>query len=216
MEFNSINIKIGAVISFGSYNWHVLDVKSDKALLITENIIEKRKYCNEYKTTWETCNLRNYLNTDFLQNFTEEQQNKIEDTLLINRDNPWYGTDGGIGTRDKIFLLSLEEVIKYFGDSGQLKNRFSNDIDCINDQYNSKRIAKHDNVAYWWWLRTPGEDAGSAVGVSYDGIIYVYGYGVSCATAYNPAWEHQIAMIYAGENNGGVRPALWLKLYLCK
>jgi len=212
MEFNSTSIKTDDVISFGSYNWRVIDVKRDKALLITENIIEKRKYCNEYKATWKTCNLRIYLNSEFLQNFTEEQQNKIEDTLLINKDNPWYGTDGGIGTHDKIFLLSLEEVIKYFGDSGQLKNRFSNDIDNINDQYNSKRIAKHGNDAYWWWLRTPGEDAGSVVGVSYDGIIYVYGYNVSYAMAYNPAMGHQIGMIYAGENNGGVRPALWLHL----
>jgi hypothetical protein len=44
-------------------------------------------------------------------------------------------------TDDYIFLLSLEEVVKYFGDSGQLLNGNPNYEHGISDEYNGARIA---------------------------------------------------------------------------
>ena len=38
------NIKIGSLLSFGSYNWRVLDIQNNTALIITEEIIEQRPY----------------------------------------------------------------------------------------------------------------------------------------------------------------------------
>ena len=76
---------------------------------------------------------------------------------MTNDDNPWYGTRGGNTTTDKIFLLSLEEVVKFFGDSGDLKNRKGwywengnfvlkdGQGYAINDQYNSTRIPVNAN-----------------------------------------------------------------------
>ena len=38
-----------------------------------------------------------------------------------NPNNPWYGSMGGEDTQDKIFLLTIEDVVcKYFGDSSRL------------------------------------------------------------------------------------------------
>ena len=61
----------------------------------------------------------------------------------------------GNATKDRIFLLSIEEVVKYFGDSGQFKNR-PKDAYFIEDQYNSARIAEDaDGIVFWWWRRPP-------------------------------------------------------------
>ena len=106
-----ITPKISSIIPFGPYEWRVLDVQDGKALIITENVIEERKYNEESKdVTWETCTLRKYLNGGFLRKLTGEQQRRIAETRVINENNPQYGTKGGNDTSDRIFLLSLEEV----------------------------------------------------------------------------------------------------------
>jgi hypothetical protein len=35
-------------ITFGKYNWRVLDIKIDTALIITEDIVELRWYHNKF------------------------------------------------------------------------------------------------------------------------------------------------------------------------
>jgi len=178
--------------SFGGYTWRVLDEQDGKMLLITEDIIEQRPYnADDEDVTWETCALRAYLNGEFYSKFSAQEQAMILETRNTNADNQWSGTDGGNDTMDKVFLLSIEEVVKYFGDSGQLKNRPEYKW-WIDDQYNSERVAKFINDGSWWWLRSPGCDQGRAAGVSLVGIVYLYGNTVT--------------------NEFDVRPALWLSL----
>jgi len=178
--------------SFGGYTWRVLDEQDDKLLLITEDIIELRPYNAAYEdVTWETCTLRAYLNGEFYSKFSEQEQAMILETRNTNLDNQWFETDGGNDTMDKVFLLSLEEVVKYFGDSGQLKNR-PEDIWRIDDQYNSKRVAKFSNDKFRWLLRSPGYSRDYVTFVSNDGFVRLYGIRV--------------------DEECGVRPALWIKL----
>jgi len=102
----------------------VLKTYSNRALLITENIIERRPYNDKYvDTSWENCALRKYFNGELYDSFSKEEEALIAETSISNNNNPWYGTIGGRDTKDKMFLLSIEEVIYYFGDSGDLKNR---------------------------------------------------------------------------------------------
>jgi hypothetical protein len=100
------NIKIGDIIPFGEYDWRVLDVQKgiagqcpDKALIITENVVALRVYhlyhYESAKITWEKCDLREYLNEEFLDRFSNECK------LLIVSD---------------VFLLCTEEAEKYFKD----------------------------------------------------------------------------------------------------
>ena len=50
---------IRTMISFGGYNWRILDVKDNMALLLTEYIIEQRSYHSAYEEiTWADCALR--------------------------------------------------------------------------------------------------------------------------------------------------------------
>jgi hypothetical protein len=182
-------------VKFGKYNWRVLDVRDGKALLLTEGIIEKRVYNVERADiTWEECTLRQYLNGKFLQTFSGAEQGRILKTNNINADNQRFGTGGGNNTVDRVFLLSIEETVRYFGDSGQLQNSNPSSRLWIDDQYNKERMAKHGNGELaWWWLRSPGYSGNYAASVFDVGGIRIRGLGVYGVS-------------------GGVRPALWLNL----
>ena len=189
--------KTGDIIPFGEWDWRVLDVHDGKALIITENVIEERPYIVDgTEVTWETCALREYLNGEFLQKFTTSERERIEETRILNPDNLWYGTNGGNATIDKVFLLSLEEVSRYFDDSGDYQNKNSMewyDGFGFSNTNDSKRIASSDKYAsWWWWLRSPGSYGTNAAVVNDEGFVIVDGYGGDS--------------VY-----GGVRPALWLK-----
>jgi hypothetical protein len=190
------DLKIGQrYVEFGKYKWRVLDVKDGKALLLSEEILEKREYHHEDVSTWENCDLRGYLNVDFLWTFNDEEQKQIATVINKNEDNQWFSTEGGNDTKDNIFLLSLTECVKYFGDSGRFHNPTKGDKDQgdFHDQYNDVRKAKYSNDWHGWWLRSPGKDSSYAAYVSISGKLNMYLYHIDYT-------------------EGGVRPALWLKL----
>jgi TPR repeat protein len=182
-------------IRFSDYTWRVLDVQGDKALLLTEEIIERRPYNMTFAdVTWEKCTLRYYLNNEFYQKFNSSEQAVILATKNTNANNPWFANaNGGNNTTDKIFLLSIEQVVRYFGDSGQLKNKNPHSEYWIDDEFNKARVANYRDKACWWWLRSPGLSDLSAAGVGADGRNGVLGLRVDY-------------------DEGGVRPALWLNL----
>jgi len=192
----SINAAVGDIIEFGGYEWRVLEVRDGNALILNENIIMYRMYkVDGYDTAWEDSSLRRYLNGEFFDSFTQAERARIVETRNANADNQWYGAAGGRETADRIFLLSLEEVVQYFGDSGQLSSRPSANTRIIDDQFNSMRTAGDlSGNNSWWWLRTPGFNSYFATFVYPDGAISVFGDSVPV--------------------RGGVRPALWLNLQL--
>lgn len=149
------DIKIGSSLSFGGYDWRILDIQNDTALIITEYIIEQQPY-NNYAggVTWADCWLRKYLNSEFYNKFTAAEQSRIIPVLNKNQDNQWYGSTGGEDTRDYIFLLSIEEVVcKYFGDSSKnLENRSAKQRYWFQkkDKNNDKRRSTFDDGGIWW------------------------------------------------------------------
>jgi hypothetical protein len=185
----------------------VLAVEDGKALIITDKIIGFRVYHNTWLSiTWANCELRKYLNGDFYDSFSEADRARIAETRNVNKNNQhWNNTPGGADTTDKIFLLSLEEVVEYFGDSGQLANMPSDAL-YIDDSFNNARIAyaakAHTfswgetvsaGTAWNWWLRSPGGSPNIAAFVGSDGHVGVYG-------------------SYVVDASYGLRPALWLNL----
>ena len=149
----------GGKIKLGGYDWLVLDIFDRKALVVSDRILSERAYHSaEEAVTWESSEMRRYLNGDFLGAFSESEKKRIAETVLMNGDNPEYNTAGGNNTSDKVFLLSLGDAEKYFID-------------------NSARTAvKLDGEAMHYWLRSPGCEPTSAAYVEYDGVIS-YGYG---------------------------------------
>ena len=191
---------VGNVVTFGAYEqdnntsngkepieWEVLGVENDgTCLLISRYALDARPYNKEeIGVTWETCTLRSWLNDGFLSSaFSAEERTKIVVTNNKNTDNPNYGTQGGNDTSDYVFLLSLEEIEKYYSIN---KNTGS-------DWYwrGEDRLKKYptayakaqgayisDNGACWWWLRSPGSASVYAASVGDDGYVRVAGYSVT-------------------------------------
>jgi len=219
-----IPIPPGGKIRFGEYDWFVLDKQNDKMLIITEKVIGKRAYhSQECEITWETCDMRKYLNGEFYDSFSESDRERIIEVINENSDNPWYGTNGGNPTNDKIFLLSIDEVLKYFGDSGQIKTRYmypncewckDEFLPWLDDRYNINRRAVDDTgIVRHWELRSPGSNGRCVSSVSgfcgdgFDqGAIFISG---NCELV-----DGHFMLDASGGLTGtkGVRPALWLKL----
>lgn len=91
------------------------------------------------------------------------------ETVTVTADqNPNYNTDPGNDTQDKVFLLSIDEVNRYFA---------ADDVRvCMPTQTAVANGAWPDDVgACWWWLRSPGRNSKSAARVLSDGSVYDYG-----------------------------------------
>lgn len=131
---------VGEIIKFGGIDWRVLELDGEMVFLLSEYLLEKKKMMETSDpVTWETADLRAYLNGDFLSSqFSEDERKWIEETLVETADDRESGTPGGNPTRDRIFLLSLEEVEQYLPEK---EDRIAGPV---------------DGKADAWWLRTPG------------------------------------------------------------
>ena len=71
-------IKKGSAIPFGRYKWKVLTTYRDKALIMTEKIVEARPFhTSAYGAEWGDCTLRKYLNGPFLKDNFGEGEKKL-------------------------------------------------------------------------------------------------------------------------------------------
>ena len=117
-------MKVNDIITFGTYpqtkytdevspiEWKVLAVDGDKALVITDKIIDQVRFNEKYAdVTWADSILRGWLNNEFFNKaFTAEEKEKILTTAVSTPDNDKWGTKGGEDTEDKIFALSIQEL----------------------------------------------------------------------------------------------------------
>jgi tetratricopeptide (TPR) repeat protein len=188
------------LVEFGDYQWSVLSVEGDKALLITEKIVDVQAYNDEYiAITWEECTLRKYLNTEFYDTFSASDKNQILTTHVMNNDNSEYGTPGGNDTDDKIFLLSMVEANKYFiSDQNRQAPHTTQSMEKLLSYWYSIGYDQDESYfqgerAWYWWLRSPGSLNIHATRVSDGGGIEADGDGVS-------------------NNQAGIRPALYISL----
>ena len=172
-------LKDRKLVKFGRWDWRVLDEQDGKMLILTDCVVDYTRYHEpDTKITWEDCNLRKYLNEQFVSEFSDSEKARIIKAKVENKGNPWYKLGkGGNDTEDCIFLLSIDELVKYFGDSGDLAKRKGwywagaerdkedreydiNEMILKNkrgqflyDQYNDARIAKNlYNDTSWWRL----------------------------------------------------------------
>lgn len=169
--------------------WLVLDKKNDKVLLISKHVLVDKAFDESgSNATWENCSLRKWLNADFINDaFSTAEQSKIQSTQVPADKNPKFDVDSGNPTTDKVFLLSVLEVEKYFS-SAETKELFD--------------VVAGSNVSNPWWLRTSGA----------SGSIFNFSDGLqNCATLITISG----AISYGGNPVGtakGVRPAMWVSL----
>ncbi|MCL2855349.1 MAG: DUF6273 domain-containing protein [Defluviitaleaceae bacterium] len=156
--------EVGGMVRFGRFDWRVLTiVAGNRALLISNEILEKRAYHGDFEVklgmersiTWEKSALRKYLNTQFLEMFSKEERGRI----VVTRNT----TEASNDTNDYVFLLSLEEARSTMKGNADRVARYS---------------GKSRSTTSWWWLRSPGRDQHRAKSVYGDGHIYVRGFNV--------------------------------------
>lgn len=208
-KWNKIkNIKVGDTYTFGAYEqdnstsngkeaieWTVLDKDGMSLLLISKQALDCQQYNTSYTdVTWESCSLRKWMNGTFLNKaFNAEEQAQIQNTTVSADKNPEYNTNPGNATTDKVFLLSINEVEKYFN-SDEARKCAPTAYAKAQGAYTSDSYKTASGAATcWWWLRSPGYYQNYAAYVINDGSVNYNGYYVN----YD---------IYA------VRPALWINL----
>ena len=153
LTYTEVEFRPGAHLWFGAEKtpWRVLELdrEADTALLIAEEpVCEKAYHDKREDITWEQCSLRKWLNGVYYEKtFSEEEKVVILDRELKNPDNAEYGTRGGNDTKDKIFLLSIDEAKRYFASD------------------------KDRACGQFWWLRSPGLYQAYAAHVFADGSL---------------------------------------------
>ena len=208
-KWNKIkNIKVGDTYTFGAYEqdnstsngkeaieWTVLDKDGMSLLLISKQALDCQQYNTSYTdVTWESCSLRKWMNGTFLNKaFNAEEQAQIQNTTVSADKNPEYNTNPGNATTDKVFLLSINEVEKYFN-SDEARKCAPTAYAKAQGAYTSDSYKTASGAATcWWWLRSPGLIQSYAA--------YVYTDGSVCCTGR-----------YVLSDNAAVRPALWINL----
>ena len=199
-------LKKGDYFKFGSYyqenstkktpiEWLVLKKSGTKVLLISRYALDCKMYLNPFfvDKTWENCDLRKWLNGEFLKSaFSAAEQKKIALTKLANDNNAKYGTLGGNSTEDKVFCLSIAEAGSLFEDDDSrifVPTPYALSKGC----WKSSENFINGRGCCSWRLRSPGNDHSHAMFVSSAGALILRGYSV-------------------GDDGFAVRPALWVNL----
>ena len=163
--FEPAEAEPGDKVTFGLYDWRVLEREDDSLLLLMSGAEKHeetrgRAYNDTLEdTTWADCTLRAWLNGEFLENgFSEEEREKILPQECVNPDNKVYGTEGGEDTEDKVTLLTGDMYEQY--------------LELI------KTISMN------FWIREPGYTQQNAQFVSHRREVMPYGYGVDCDRFY--------------------------------
>lgn len=142
---------VGEQVSFGEYGgeeitWIVLEENADGALLWTDFCIDAQQYNNGRleSVSWETCTLRQWLNTDFMEDaFSEEEQSHIIRSRIDNMD---CGE-----TEDCVFILSAQELEMYAGE--YLTGYPTAYAERNGLLVNSGIVSDFDRGKTWYWIR---------------------------------------------------------------
>jgi hypothetical protein len=193
----------GKVIEFGEYEWRILDIKDKKALIITDEIIEKRRL-DEKSSIRASSEIRKYLNGDFYNKFTPTDRSKIiiqnNRTKKISKSE--CSADACEYTDDHIFCLSYEEAYIYFSDCTKKLEKVEKIAKrdkynwYIEDENSILRQAKFEGKNFTWWLRSPSYDGSTTARVLSNGCIRILVKHI----------RHDFIAVH------GIRPALWLNI----
>ena len=172
-SYNFSKVKKGDTIKFGTYEqsypvdgkdpieWVVLEKIKDEILVMSKYALECLPYNTKCKgITWEKCTLRKWLNEKFYKAaFNKAEKAMIKKTKVQNKDNPEHETQGGNDTKDKVFLLSHEDILKESYGFNTYIYAYDINRECAASEYAGAQGASLGiDKSCLWWLRSPGSD----------------------------------------------------------
>ncbi|MCQ2521953.1 MAG: FecR family protein [Lachnospiraceae bacterium] len=186
--------------------WIVIANDGGSVTLLSKYEVDILPYSSERGAiTWEDSCLRLWLNQDFYgEAFTETEKAHIQTTTCVNEDNPYWGANGlvtwvdpgeedypagGNDTKDKVYLLSLEELEQYFGITAADFYSFYYEVIDLDEYWNLcdeklGGLLKSECATgefEGWWLRSPGYASDCVAYVSTNDAVDMSGTGaMSC------------------------------------
>ena len=181
------NLKSSDIIKFGSYTfetdgtkkpieWIILERYSDDtALLLSKYGLDAVRF-DKSSNNWEESEIRAWLNDSFYNNAFDKKErvNIIESNVECEKEV--FGWTRNYTVTDKIFLLSTEEVSKYFSSDKERMCRPTPWV-CTNKTVTGEPVSSNGSCC-WWWLRSPGSYQSRAACVDIGGNIWASGGGV--------------------------------------
>ena len=172
MRLQAASLTVGDSVYLGCYEqndksesreaieWIVLEVQDEKALLISKLGLEYMKFDEDADSSWVSSTLRSWLNQEFYDSaFSDEEKEAILLTVVPNdpsQGNESWNPPVQSKTEDKFFLLSYQEIMKYYETEKVRKAK-----DTVYASSKGNAIRQVSNVAIkdvGWWTRSPGED----------------------------------------------------------
>lgn len=161
-----MDAEVGDEVRLGNYDWIVVEKQEGKILVVSMYSVHKDGFRDHgTEITWDISDAREYLNGTFLNQKLQagDEKSLILPTLVSTPANPQYGTEGGPDVTDLVFLLSYEEVMRYFP----------------NAQDRVLTTEEDKTTTVTWWTRTMGDKMSAAVCVDNYGNIIVEGLDTS-------------------------------------
>ena len=199
--------RVGDTVIFGTYEqdgskangpewieWLVLDREEDRILVISKYGLSSQAFnTTNISVAWDHSTVRDYLNRRFLNDaFSEGEQTRILAVTVRAEQNPFFDTDSGEDTQDKVFLLSIEEADRYFS-SDEARRCIPTPYTVAHGACVSITYTTEGRATCWWWLRQPGRRNNLAACIDEDGSIHPSGYDNFL-------------------DDVAVRPAMWISL----
>lgn len=160
------------------------DLQNRRALLVTRHTIDWEGFADcpiigsGYDTSWDESYLKAWLNDDFYNDcFSSEEKERI---IPIS--------DKTKESTDKVFLLSVDEIMKYFGE-GTSAIAFAPIVDRVTTSGIKDELLEISYSPTIWWTRTLGKTK--------DVVMCVDSQGTFCEMDSNC-------------DEVGVRPAVWV------
>lgn len=172
--------------------WRVLERNGDYAYLLSDKILDAGKFCaGSNKSTWETSDLRNWLNATFYNeafNSKEKEAIQIRTLNTLGSEDTW-GIDTN-PTKDKVFVPCYDDVVnsQYQFFSGTYIQPTNTRI-ASNTAYAANKPGMYASTtcADAWWLRNSARDTENAYSVLTSGMIEVDACPVQIICGIRPA-----------------------------
>ena len=109
--------------------------------------------------------MRSWLNGEFYEKaFNDEEKRFIFENVIAADKNNDDSTNPKMDIKDKVFLLSIEEVQRHFNNNESRQCKPTAYAIANHVYTNKKRNC-------WWWLRSLGNDSSHAACVTPNGLI---------------------------------------------